>query len=245
MRLEARSASIGPRMSDPRPRKPRVLAVEDDPNIGLLIREQLEFEGFEVTLLASALQGLEVACSEPIDLILLDVMLPDGNGFELCGELRRRGLTTPVIMLTARAQPVDRVRGLDLGADDYLTKPFDLQELLARVRAVLRRARSESKDGPLRVRLLSLESSRRRVTKGDREVPLTKTEFDILRLLFSRPGDVISRDEFLDHIWGEETYITHRTIDTHVTSLRRKVEDDPSHPEYILTVRGVGYRLGA
>lgn len=228
--------------------KKKILVVEDEPGISMAIKDELEFENFEVMLAEDGPTGLQAIVKENPDLVVLDIMLPGKNGFEVCQEVRKKGIATPIIMLTARTQEVDRVRGLDLGADDYVLKPFSLAELVARIRAVLRRSEKESaEDGaPRRTAQygkLEVDLKKHQVLKDGRPVELTHKEFQLLELLLQRPGEVISRDEFLNHIWGEEVYVTHRTVDTHMASLRKKIEDDPNRPQYILSVRSVGYKL--
>lgn len=220
----------------------RVLSIEDDPAVGALLRRELEFEGFEVTLATSAAEGLGTALGGGFDLILLDLRLPDGNGFELVAELRRQSDRTPVIVVSGRGDPVDKVRGLDSGADDFITKPFSRQELAARIRAVLRRT-APPPEAVSRLGRLEIDRRSRRVFKEGSEISLTRREFELLDLLSSRPGEVISRDEFLDRLW-HDVFVSPRTVDTHIASLRRKLADEPGRPSVIESVRGVGYRLG-
>lgn len=223
------------------------MVIEDEESIGLAVRDELEFEGFDVDLIDDGSAGLQAILDNPPDLIVLDLMLPGMSGFEICREVRRRDLTTPIVILTARTQEVDRVRGLDLGADDYLVKPFSLAELLARIRAVLRRVAvcDPGIGSPLCLEIagLSLDPTRHRVLKHDREVKLTPKEFKLLELMLRNPGVVIGRDEFLDRVWGAEVFVTHRTVDTHISALRKKIEDNPEEPSYILSVRGIGYKF--
>ena len=224
---------------------PRILVVEDEPGVRLAVKDELEFEGFQVQLAEDGATGLAAVLESPPDLIVLDVMLPGENGFEICQKLRSQGLRTPIIMITARSQEIDKVRGLELGADDYLTKPFGLSELVARIRAVLRRAGSPTDRALLTAQDVRVEMSSRRAFRGDMELRLTDTEFRILALLVERAGDVVTRDEFLDKVWGKDVYVSHRTVDTHVASLRKKIEDDLLRPAYIASVRNVGYRFNA
>ena len=225
----------------------RILVIEDEESIGLAVRDELEFEGFDVVLIDDGSAGLQAVLDDPPDLIVLDLMLPGMSGFEVCREVRRRDLTTPIVILTARDQEVDRVRGLDLGADDYLVKPFSLAELLARIRAVLRRAAVPAPGSGSRLCLeiggLRVDPKKHRVSKHNREVKLTFKEFKLLELLLRNPGEVISRDDFLDQVWGKDVFVTHRTVDTHISALRKKIEDNPEEPSYILSVRGVGYKF--
>ena len=172
-------------------------------------------------------------------------MLPGKNGFEICREIRQRGITTPVIVLTARGQEADKIRGLELGADDYITKPFNLGELVARIRAVLRRCHPEENSDTIQRRVITMDLRKHQVLKGNTVVELTDKEFQILALLMKRSSEVVTRDDFLKTIWGEDVYITHRTIDIHISALRRKIEDDPEHPSLIVSVRNVGYKFDA
>ena len=221
----------------------RILVIEDEPGIRLALKDELEFEGFEVELAGDGPTGLAAILRSPPELIVLDLMLLGQNGFQICQEVRTRGIRTPIIVVTARNQEVDKVRGLELGADDYVTKPFSLAELVARIRAVLRRAQPEDGRDVLEVPPFTLDLRRHRAFKGSIELQLTDTEFRILALLLKHSGDVVTRDDFLKHVWGEDVYVTHRTVDTHVAALRKKIEDDLNHPAYILSVRNVGYRL--
>jgi two-component system alkaline phosphatase synthesis response regulator PhoP len=227
--------------------KKRILVIEDEPSLSMTIRDELEFEGFDAAVVSDGVAGFERILNDAPDLVVLDIMLPGKSGFEICREVRRRGLDTPIIMLTARAQEVDRVRGLELGADDYVVKPFSLAELLARIHAVLRRAEKPAGAGEefqtLRVGDLRLDTRKQEVFKGERSIELTHKEFQLLEFLLRHPGEVISRDEFLSRLWGEEIYVTPRNVDTHMASLRKKIEEDAERPRYILSVRGAGYKL--
>jgi DNA-binding response OmpR family regulator len=225
----------------------RILVIEDEPGIRLALHDELQFEGFDVELAPDGPSGLAAILNAPPDLVVLDLMLPGRNGFEICREVRARGIRTPVIMLTARNQEIDKVRGLDAGADDYVTKPFALGELVARIRAVLRRAQGDpaapSTPDVLEAGPIRLDLRRREAFKGATRLQLTDTEFRLLALLLSRRGEAISRDDFLKDIWGDDVYVTHRTVDTHIAALRRKIEDDLEHPTFILSIRNVGYRF--
>lgn len=221
----------------------RILVIEDELGIRTAIKDELEFEGFQVDLAENGPVGLAAILRCSPDLIVLDLMLPGRNGFQICEEVRAQSIRTPIIVLTARNQEADKVRGFGLGADDYLTKPFSLAELVARIRAVLRRAQKDDDADVLEVRGIKLDLRKHRAFKGEVEVQLTDTEFRILAALLKRPGEVITRDDFLKHIWGDDVYVTHRTVDTHVAALRKKIEDDLEHPAYILSVRNVGYRF--
>ena len=221
----------------------KILVVEDEPGIRLAIKDELEFEGFDVVLADDGPSGLAAIVKAQPDLVVLDLMLPGRNGFQICEDVRAQGIRTPIIVITARNQESDKVRGLELGADDYVTKPLSLAELVARVRAVLRRAgRADDRD-VVEVPPIRIDFRRHSAFKGGIELQLTDTEFQILGLLVRRAGEVITRDEFLKQIWGEDVYVTHRTVDTHVASLRKKIEDDLDRPVFILSVRNVGYRF--
>jgi two-component system alkaline phosphatase synthesis response regulator PhoP len=222
---------------------PRILIVDDEPEMVRGLEDNLRFEGYQTLSATDGRSGLALALSEAPDLLILDVMMPDMSGWDLCQELRAKGLDIPVIMLTARGEEADRVRGLELGADDYVTKPFGLRELLARIRAVLRRPGPRQKFeefafGDVRIRLRG-----RQAFRAGHEVRLTRKEFDLLRYLVEHRGEVITRDRLLDEVWGYEQFPTTRTVDTHVLRLRQKFEQDPEHPVYILTAHGQGYRF--
>jgi len=220
-----------------------ILLIEDEPGIRMAVKDELEFEGFQVHLAEDGLTGFESILRNPPDLIVLDLMLPGKNGFEICREVRQRGIATPVIVLTARGQEADKIRGLQLGADDYITKPFSLAELVARIRAVLRRYQPQQAGDVIQHRMITIDLKKRQVSKGKKIVELTDKEFQILTLLMKRPSEVITRDDFLKAIWGEDVYITHRTIDIHIAALRKKLEDDPENPRLILSVRNAGYKF--
>jgi DNA-binding response OmpR family regulator len=222
---------------------PRILIVDDEPEMVRGLEDNLRFEGYQTVAARDGRQGLALALSEAPDLIILDIMMPGVSGWDVCRELRARGVDVPVIMLTARGEEVDRVRGLELGADDYLAKPFGLRELLARIRAVLRRPGPRRKFeefafGDVRIHLRS-----RLVFRSGREVTLTRKEFDLLRYLVEHRGEVVTRDRLLDEVWGYDQFPTTRTVDTHVLRLRQKFEPDPERPRFILTVHGQGYRF--
>lgn len=225
--------------------KKTILVIEDDPGISMAVRDELEFEGFRVEVAHDGQEGMESILRSPPHLIVLDIMLPHRNGFEICTEIRRNGIATPIIVLTARGNEADRVRGLELGADDYITKPFSLAELVARVRAVLRRSEPEQAGQTIRHGPIMIDFRKRQVSKAGASVELTDKEFQILGLMMKRYSEVISRDEFLSTIWGEDIYVTPRTIDIHISSLRKKIEDDPDHPSLIISVRNAGYKFTA
>ena len=221
-----------------------ILVVEDDASILMGLQENLQFEGYAVTTARTGDEGLRRILAEEPDLVLLDVMLPGLSGFDVCRAARKQGKRMPILMLTARAQEVDRVMGLDLGADDYITKPFSVPEVLARVRANLRRVDAGS-DLPREVAFgdVRVAFERYEATKGGTVVRMAPKEFGVLRLLASREGEVVHRDDLLREVWGYESFPTTRTVDNHIASLRAKLEDDPSHPRHLLTVHGVGYRF--
>ena len=222
---------------------PRILIVDDEPAIVRGLEDNLRFEGYETLAASSGEQGLARALGEAPDLVLLDVTMPGRSGWDVCRELRQRGLDVPIIMLTARGEEADRVRGLELGADDYVTKPFSLRELLARVRAVLRRPGPRRKFEELAFGDVRVHQRGRRVTRAGREVRLTRKEYDLLVYLAGHQGDVVTRERLLDEVWGYERFPTTRTVDTHVLRLRRKLEADPDRPRFIHTVHGQGYRF--
>lgn len=223
----------------------KVLVVDDERNLVKLLRGYLEREGFEVHEALDGKTALEVARAVDPDVVILDWMLPGLDGVEVLRDLRRFS-EAYVIMLTARTEEVDRIVGLSTGADDYLVKPFSPRELVARVRAMLRRPRagtSEQPDTSLRFGDLTIDPGQRRVWQGDREVYLTALEFDLLAVLFSRPGFVFSRSQLLERVWGEDYFGDDHVVDVHVANLRKKLEEDSANPRYVQTVRGVGYRF--
>jgi two-component system alkaline phosphatase synthesis response regulator PhoP len=223
----------------------RILLVEDEPGIRLTLCGRLASEGHIVEQAADGETGLARASAEPFDLVILDVMLPDRSGLEVCRDLRKRGVETPILMLTARGQVEDRVVGLRLGADDYLVKPFAMSELLARVDARLRRETPRPRDPAEGYRFGDLEVDFRKaeVTRAGAQVKLSAKEFQLLRYLIRQRGATLSRDELLNEVWGYDAMPTTRTVDVHVAWLRRKVEANPRRPEYILTVHGLGYKF--
>jgi DNA-binding response OmpR family regulator len=224
--------------------KETVLVVEDDLAIVKGLETNLRFEGFEVLTAADGDRGLELAVDKAPDLVLLDVMMPEMNGFELLRELRRREIEIPVIMLTAKGEEMDKVRGLELGADDYVTKPFALQELLARVHAVLRRKRRFDKQlERVTFGRVELDFTSRTAAVAGRPVEMTEREFDLLRFFLSREGEALDRQEILNRVWGYDYFGTDRTVDNFINRLRRKLEPDPDAPRHFLTVRGLGYRF--
>jgi DNA-binding response OmpR family regulator len=222
----------------------RILIVEDELPMRTALVDLLAGEGYRPLTAADGASGLQRALDDKPDLILLDVMLPKLDGFTVCAELRRLANEVPVLMLTAKGQIEDRVTGLDAGADDYLVKPFSTDELLARVRALLRRAERKTKS-PTKLKLgaSEIDLARQTATRGGAEIHLTAKEFALLRLLAESAGEPVTRERFLDVAWGYTAFPTTRTVDNHVASLRAKLETDPDHPRWIKTVHGVGYRL--
>jgi DNA-binding response OmpR family regulator len=222
----------------------RILLVEDDTSIVIGLRMNLEREGYEVELAEDGDTALERVREGDFDLVLLDVMLPKRNGYEVLDALRKEGNHTPVLMLSARSAEMDKVMGLDLGADDYIPKPFSVAELLARVRAGLRRGRAQAESNVLwRMREIEVDPERHQVRKAGKDVELTAKEFEVLMLLKRASGRVLSRQAIFDRVWGDSHHGTLRTIDNFISQLRSKLEDDPASPRHLLTVRGVGYRL--
>ncbi len=223
----------------------RILLVEDEPGLVLTMSDLLDAGGYQVEAAKDGATGLSRAMGEDFDLIILDVMLPGKNGFEVCRELRQHGRDVAVLMLTAKTQVVDRVVGLKLGADDYLTKPFDPAELLARVEALLRRVKKEKLPPVLRFEFGNVEADFESgsVRKNGSAVTLASKEIQLLRYLIDHRGKVVSRDEILESVWEYQTGVSSRTIDVHVAWLRQKLEDNPQNPKHIHTVRGVGYRF--
>lgn len=223
----------------------RILVIEDDPAILRGLADNLACESHDVLTAGDGEHGYSLARSAKPDLIVLDLMLPRMTGYELCRKLRTENVATPIVMLTARGDEADRVVGLDLGADDYVTKPFSVRELLARIRAVLRRAQAQSAlPAELRFGKVTVDFRRYEARKGGQPVELTRKEFGLLRLLAARAGEVVTRDELLNEVWGYDATPTTRTVDNHVASLRAKLEDNPSNPQHLFTVYGVGYKWG-
>lgn len=224
--------------------KHKILIVEDEEALRMTLSDRLQSEGYSIDCAADGETGLQRATTDAFDLILLDVMLPRRSGFDVCRDIRQSGLATPILMLTARGQTVDKVVGLKLGADDYLTKPFDMLELMARVEALLRRAPRQPAEprflefGPIRVDLRGTE-----VFRHGESVTLSAREFQLLRYFVERPRTTIPRQELLKEVWGYSAETFTRTVDVHIASLRQKLENDSKHPEMIVTVPGLGYKF--
>ena len=225
----------------------RVLLVEDEEGLVLTLSDRLQSEGFEVVTATDGKAGFELASSEQFDLILLDVMLPKKNGYDVCRDLRQKGITTPVLMLTAKGETIDKVLGLKLGADDYLTKPFEMIELLARVEALLRRSPVQPAGGngvdTFRFGDVSVDFKRAAILKNNESVELSAMEFKLLQFLIESRGHVHSRDHLLDEVWGYDAMPSTRTVDVHIAWLRQKLEENPRHPSFIQTVHGLGYKF--
>ncbi len=220
-----------------------ILVVEDDPTMQRVIKDNLQFKGYAVRTASDGEEGLNAALELRPDLILLDIMLPKINGYEVCRIIREEGLDTPVIMLTAKGEESDIVLGLNLGADDYVTKPFGVNELLARVNACLRRQRQDQPDEAIVFGPLTLDLASHRLTRDGKEIALTPKEFGVLAHLVSRPGRVQTRDQVLRAVWGYSVFVTPRSVDRCITALRDKLRARKGDPDYIVTIRGVGYRF--
>lgn len=222
----------------------RILLIEDDPTIALGLVDSLEFEGFSVVHARTGHDGIHLARETHPDCIILDLMLPDTNGYRVCEQLRSSDPLVPILMLTARSQEADKIRGLDAGADDYVTKPFSVGELIARIRAIFRRtARAQLNEAPLRIGTAIIDPAAQTLKKGRETTSLSFYEVQLLKYLHERPGQVVSRDELLDKVWGVEGGPSNRTVDNFIVKLRKKIEPHPDKPVHILTVYGLGYRL--
>ena len=222
----------------------RILLVEDEPGIALALGDDLRIEGYQVDVVDDGLVALSLARSTPFDLIILDLMLPGKDGLSVCRELRRGGFETPVLMLTAKAQEIEKVIGLEMGADDYVTKPYGTMELRARVKALLRRAKSGDTTTSLcRFGDVQVDFKSAVVKKGDAALELTAIEFKLLRAFIQSRGRILSRQQLLDQAWGGDVTVTERVVDNHVANLRRKIEAEPASPKFLVSVRGLGYRF--
>jgi len=220
----------------------RILVVEDEPPIASALEDDLKLEGYEVEVVRDGEAASRRAREQSFDLIILDVMLPHKDGFEVCRELRRAGLRMPVILLTAKTQESDKVLGLELGADDYVTKPFSPRELRARVKAALRRAAGEMPE-IYRFGDAEVDFTRCELRRAGQAVEMTPIEFKLLTVFIRHRRQTLSRDKLLDEVWGRETFVTDRAVDTHITNLRKKIEPMPSEPRFLVNVRGMGYRF--
>ena len=231
-------------LSSPR----RLLLVEDEPGLVMTLTDRLIAEGYEVQSAMTAPLGLQAGTTGGFDIILLDVMLPGGSGLDVCRELRQRGVTSPILMLTAKGQVVDKVVGLKLGADDYVVKPFEMAELLARIEAVLRRSAAPASAAGASVESfrfgnVAVDFRKAEVVKDGVPVELSALEFKLLRYFVEHRGAVLSRDELLNEVWGYDAMPSTRTVDVHVAWLRQKLEDNPKHPQFVLTMHGLGYKF--
>jgi len=224
----------------------RILLIEDEPGLIITLRDRLTSEGYTTDSARDGKSGLAKATEIHFDLILLDVMLPGGSGFDVCRDLRQRGITTPIIMLTARGQLIDRILGLKLGADDYVTKPFEMSELLARVEAQLRRTRIQplaTLPATYQFGSVRINFARAEIERDGTPIELSALEFKLLQFMIKRRGDTLSRDQILNEVWGYDAMPSTRTVDVHVAGLRQKLEENPRHPRFILTAHGLGYKF--
>ncbi len=222
----------------------KILIVEDDDTILMGLKDDMEYEGYEVTVTDDGKEGYQLAQNKEFQLIILDILLPGLNGFEICRKLREESIETPILMLTAaKTDEMDKVMGLELGADDYLTKPVGSREMVARVRTILRRTGKEKKtEDTFKFGDVSVDFKRHEVLKAGERVHLTALEFRLLKFFIERRGEVVTRDDLLDEAWGD-AIISPRTIDSHIVHLRKKIEPEPSRPQYLVSVRGVGHRF--
>ncbi len=223
----------------------KILIIEDDPGIQMSLQDEFESEGYQVFVANDGVKGLTMTKEKKPDLIILDIMLPELDGYEVCKRLRKDGDNTPIIMLTVKDKEIDKVLGLEFGADDYVTKPFSLRELLARVKSIFRRI----EDQPIEIHSFSIGETEFDFKKYEarmrgQKIEYTPLEFQMLRLFVKQKGEVLTRDDFLDQIWGEDNLVvSSRTIDSHIANIRKKIEEDPSNPKFITSIRGVGYKL--
>jgi DNA-binding response OmpR family regulator len=222
---------------------PRILIVEDEPGIALALEDDLTMEGYSVVTVGDGLVAAKKAREEKFDLILLDVMLPGKDGFEVCRELRRSGIRTPILMLTARTQEAEKVLGLELGADDYVTKPFGVRELRARIVALLRRNQQAPEERVLHIGAAEVDFNRGEIRRDGRVMILTQLEFRLLDVFARNKGRILTRDQLVDGAWGPNVFVSERVVDNHIGNLRRKIEPDPDLPRYLRTLRGLGYRF--
>lgn len=226
------------------PRVKRLLIVEDEPSIALALEDDLRHEGYETVLASDGAEAVRLAIAEPFDLMLLDVMLPGKDGFDVCREVRRAGVSMPIVLLTAKAQEAEKVLGLELGADDYVTKPYSARELRARIKAHLRRHDAPVPD-VYRFGDAELDLTRCELRREGRLVELSALEFKLLMTFVTRAGRVLSRTQLLDDVWGRGTHVTDRVVDNQVTNLRKKIEPVPDRPRFLVSLRGLGYRFDA
>jgi two-component system alkaline phosphatase synthesis response regulator PhoP len=222
----------------------KILIIEDEESVLMALEIDLKIEGYQVSSAKDGVTGLNMVKEGTYDLVILDIMLPEMSGFEVCKQLRQSGITIPVLMLTAKSQEIDKVLGLELGADDYVTKPFSPRELRARVNALLRRTKqTQLQIDRYQFGEVDVDFKKYEAVKGGETVYLTALEFSILHYLIKNKDQVVSRDTILDKVWGKDVFVYPRTVDTHIANLRKKIENDPENPEYIIGVRGVGYKF--
>ncbi len=222
----------------------KILIIEDEESILMALTDDLALEGYEVASARDGLQGLSMAKEKGHDLVILDIMLPKMDGFEVCKQLRQAGVATPILMLTAKSQEIDKVLGLELGADDYVTKPFSPRELLARVKAILRRVKTTREEFDIyNFGDVEIDFKKYEVKKKGQPVYLTSLEFSLIGFLIKHKDQVLDRSAILDGVWGQDVYVLPKTVDTHIGHLRKKIEDDPANPRHIIGVRGVGYKF--
>lgn len=221
----------------------RILIVEDEPNMVNGLKDNLEFEGYSIDTAMEGTTGLQKVTGNSYDLILLDIMLPEISGLDICKTARKKGINTPIILLTAKGEEIDKVLGLELGADDYITKPFSLRELLARIKAILRRAGNGNSDEFVKIGNLKINFKNYTALDNSGEIRMSLKEFEILHFLYQNAGSTVDRDELMSRVWGIEYDITTRTVDNFIVKLRQKIETDPNNPKIILTVHGIGYKL--
>ncbi|MEE8378282.1 MAG: response regulator transcription factor [Candidatus Aminicenantaceae bacterium] len=222
----------------------KIIIIEDEESILMALEDNLKLEGYSVSSALDGETGLTKVMENNYDLIILDIMLPKMNGFDVCKRIRQEGISTPILMLTAKSQEIDKVLGLELGADDYVTKPFSPRELLARVKALLRRAGPQNQGKELfSFGDIEIDFKKYEIKKKGKQIYLTALEFDLLHLLIEHNGEVVSRDVILDEIWGDDVFVQPRTVDKHISELRKKIEDNPAIPRYIVGVRSVGYKF--
>lgn len=221
----------------------RLLLVEDEPGIALALSDDLTMEGYRVEVAGDGVSAAARARTEPFDLIILDVMLPGKDGFEVCRELRRAGIRTPILMLTARAQEAEKVLGFETGADDYVTKPFGVRELRARIAALLRRSSPGTVERVVRIGDAEVDFDRGEIRRNQETSPLTSTEFKLLELFIRNRGRILTRDQLVEGAWGVNTFVSERVVDNHIANLRRKIEPEISEPRYLRNIRGLGYRF--
>jgi len=221
----------------------KILIVEDEPYMRLGLKDNLEFEGYTVELAEDGTAGLELILKRTYDLILLDVMMPGMSGLDVCKKAREKGVTSPILLLTAKSEEMDKVLGLELGADDYVTKPFSLRELIARIKAILRRGELRSTTKAITIGKLSVNFETYTSTNSSGAVRMSHKEYDILHYLFRQKNQIVTRYDLLQHVWGYEETPTTRTVDNFIVKLRQKIEDDPNDPRIIITVHGTGYKF--